>query len=307
MRQFLTDLRVVVLFALAGIIALLVPDIPWQVEWVLGLPLLLFLPGYALVAALFIERPAGPADGHRSPGWPARFGLSMVGSLIIVAVIGVLLASEGPGTFTLTPTILSIGGVTLLGVLVAAVRRTSLPLDRRADALATLSSDGTSDTLGTNGLQSLALVLALVVLASALVFAGTAPPTDPHSEVYLSGGESVDVTAENATLVADSANSIAITLENHEGELTDYQVVTRVQRVGANGTVQAEERLDDFQVALAANETRVIDRTLTPTLTGERLRLQVLVYKGGVDGAIGPGNADLSLRLWVTITDGGVA
>jgi hypothetical protein len=63
--------------------------------------------------------------------------------------------------------------------------------------------------------------------------------------------------------------------------------------------------LDRFSLSLAADETRIIDRTLTPTLTGDRLRLQVLVYKGSLAGPVGPRTADLSLRLWVTDTEEG--
>lgn len=307
MRQLLTDLRVVVLLVVAGGVALLVPEVPWQVAWLLGLPLILFLPGYALVAALFIERPSSLNADKRAPGWPARFGLSLGVSMIVVATAGVALASEAPGKFTLPSMLTLVGGVTLLGVIVAAGRRARIPRDRRADALARLSIGGHSESLGTNRAQSLALVLALVVLAGAFVFAGTAPTSDPHSQAYLTGGEAVDVGPENATLVADSPNTMALALENHEGETTEYQVVTRLQEIGANGSVRATEQLDEFQVGLAANETRIVERSFVPSLSGEDLRLQVLVYTGETSGAVGPETADLSLRLWVTSTDSGAA
>lgn len=307
MSRYLTDLRLVVVLVVGATVALLIPGIPWQVEWVFGVPLLLLLPGYAAVAVLFPRRPDGPADGDSPPGWPARLGLSLLGSAAIVAVAGILLASQGPVRLTLAPAVLLVSAVTLLAVGAAMVRRARLPVDRRADPTAGVSIRTVTDSFGTTGLQSLALVVSVVVLASALAVAGTSPGVEPYSDAYLTGGEGVDVGPENATLVAGTDNSMALTIANHEGGPTDYRAVVRLQRVSANGTVLEQERLDDVGVSLAANETRVVEPSLDPSLTGERLRLQTLVYKGGVDGSTSPRTADLSLRLWVTVTDGGSA
>lgn len=307
MSRSLTDLRLVVVLVVGAVLALLVPGVPWQVEWVFGLGLLLVAPGYAVVAALFPKRPGLSTGGAGAPGWPARFGLSLLGSAAVVAVVGVLFARQGLVRFSLAPAVLLIAGVTLLAVVVAAVRRTWVPVDRRADPLAAVSFGTAADSFGLTGAQSFVLLVSVVVLASALAFGGTSPVEDPYSEAYLTGGETVDVGPEQATLVAGADNTVALAIGNHEGEPTDYRVVVRLQRVGADGSVQAQERLDDFVVGLAANETRVVERSLDPSLTGDGLRFQVLVYKGGVDGDLGPGTADLSLRRWVNVTAEGSA
>lgn len=306
MSSLVTDLRLVAVMVVAATVALLVPGVPSQVEWLFGLPLLVVLPGYAAVAALLPERPDASTTGVSAPDWPARFGLSLFGSAVVVAVVGVVFAGPWLVRLTLAPAVLSIGAVTLLGVVIAGARRMSLPRDRRADPVAGASLGSIFGSFGTSGLQSLVLVLSLALLVSAVAFAATSPPGGAYTEVYLTDGEGVDVGPANGTqeMVAGADNTVRLTVENHEGDATDYRVVVRLQRVD-NGTVLATERLDDFQVSLAAGETSTDDRTLTPTMTGERLRLQVLVYKGGTEGEVGADSADLVLRLWVDTTDEG--
>lgn len=309
MSPRVTDLGLVVGLVVAATLALLVPGVPWPVEWLLGFPLLLLLPGYAVVSALFPERPGGPSEASRSVGWPARAGLSLVVSAVVVAVVGVLFTSQGLVRLTLAPAVLSIGAVTLLAVGIAVLRRRPVVRDRRADPVADTSNGSVAGTFGISGVQSIVLVVSVLLLVSTLAFAGTSPAEDPYSEVYLTDGEGVDIGPEDGaqTMIAGAENTISLDVENHEGRPTDYRVVIRLQRVDGDGTVLAGERLDDFRVGLAPEETGVYERPLEPTMTGERLRLQVLVYKGGVDGDLGPGTADLTLRLWVTVTDEGSA
>lgn len=309
MTPRVTDLRLVTGLVVAAMVTLLAPGVPRPVEFAFGVPLLVLLPGYAVVAALFPERPGASVAGPRSPDWPARFGLSLVGSAVVVAMVGVLFASQGLLRLTLAPAVLTIGAVTMLAVAIAAVRRGPLGRNQRADPVALASPGSVADGFGTSGGQSLALVLSVLVLVGALAFAGTSPAEEPYSEVYLTDGEDVDVGPYNGTqtMVAGAGNTVSIALENHEGEATDYRVLVRLQRVDVDGTVLAGERLDDFRVGLAPGETGAFDRVIQPTMTGERLRLQVLVFAGGTAGEPDADSADLALRVWVDVTDAGTA
>ncbi|WP_071932800.1 DUF1616 domain-containing protein [Halodesulfurarchaeum formicicum] len=303
MSSQVTDLRLVFSLTVAAMLVLLVPGVPWQIEWVFGLPLLVLLPGYAVVAALFPRRPEASPAGGNSLDWPARFGLSLIGSAIVVAAVGVLFASEALVRLTLAPAVLSIGAVTLLAVVLAGVRRRPLERDHRADPVAGVSLGSMPGAFGISGVQSLVLVVSVLLLVSTLAFAGTSPAEDPYTEVYLTDGEDLDLgPAEGTQTMATGADStVSLTIENHEGDPTDYRTVVRLQRV-ENGTVLGSERLDNFSVSLASEEIGVYERSLNPTMTGERLRLQVLVYKGGTEGEIDADSADLGLRLWVDTT-----
>jgi hypothetical protein len=68
LRAFPPDLAVVVLVVQTVLTATLpgVRDTPLRV--VLGLPFVLFVPGYAFVAALFPEAGTGPVDADRTGG-----------------------------------------------------------------------------------------------------------------------------------------------------------------------------------------------------------------------------------------------
>lgn len=305
MTSRLTDLGLAAGVLVGAAVALLVPGVPWPVEWAVGLPLLVVLPGYAVVAALF---PAAPESDDRggTPGWAARLALSLVSSAVVVAVVGVLLAAVG--RLALGPFVLLLVGLSLAGLGVATVRRRALPGGRgwsvdRSDAVV-------SGVTGSRT-QTVVLGVATVALAGALVFAGgTVASGDPYSEVYLSapddGGDLRPVNG-TMTLAAGADNAVSLTVENHEGVETEYGVVVLLQRVEGDGTVSDQQRLDRFDASLDADETGRYERTLSPSMTGDRLRLRTLVYKGGVPDGTAPTEADLTLRHWVTVAPEGSA
>lgn len=298
----MTDLTLAVGVTVGAILALLVPGVPWPIEWAFGIPFLVVLPGYVLVAAL---APAAPDRSRTEPGaslgWAARAGLALVLSAVVVAGVGVLLATQG--LLRLEPAVLLLSGVSLVGVVAAAIRRRSVPVSRRADPVAGVSSAGGTGWIDTTKPQTVLLVVGLVALAGALAFAGgTAGVDDPYSEVYLSpqadGGAAGNGTM---TLVAGEDNPVELVVENHEGHETSYNVVIQLQRVDSDGTVLDQQRLDRFDVRLGSNESGVAERSLSPSMTGERLRLRTLVYTGGAPDDATADNADLSLRHWVTV------
>lgn len=300
-----SDLVLVVVLTVTASLAILVQGVPWRLKWALGVPFLLVLPGYAVVSALFPTRPTGDESGP--PDWPARLGLTLLSSALLVAIVGYLLLRQGVVPFSLTPVVILLAGVTLLGVGIAANRRSGVPKDRVADPLAGASTRTVSGTFGTTGVQSIAVVLSVVVLAGALGFAGAAPASQPHSEVYLTGGDDVDIGPTNGTqtLTAGDSSDLALAIGNHEAEPMDYRVVTEVQRLNENGRVLDRERLDDFRVGIGAEQTEIIERSLEPTLTGENLRLRFRVFKMAPGGTANVEAADLTLRSWVTVVRGG--
>lgn len=305
MSPDLTDLRLVASLAVLGAVSLAVPGVPWQIEWLFGAPLLLVLPGYALVATLFPEHPDAGYEERHGPGWAARAGLAVVASALVVAGVGWTFATVG--LLTATAAGVTIAVVTVVATGLAWFRRGGVPPDFRADPLAGASRDGIERAAGTRGVQSVALAVALLVLGSTLVLGGTSPSVEPYSEAYLADGAGVDVGPDDPSLVAGADNALGVVVENHEGGATDYRVVTRLQRVGPNGSVQASERLADDRIALGANESGTVEQSLAPTLTGDRLRLQVLVFAGDHEGEPTVGAADLVLRLWVSATEEGTS
>lgn len=289
-----------VLVVVAGVV-LVWTEISW-VLWALGVPFLLFLPGYAVVSALFPERPEPEADAAarepwtRTPGWVTRVALSVVTSGIVVALVGLGLARMW--ALALQPAVLAIAAVALLGLLVAFGRRMSLERTQRASPIA---SRGPVPSAG-SPLQNLALVVAVVVLVGSIAFVGAAPSDgEAFTEAYLltedADGEYV---ADDypTTFVAGEGQPLYLGLENHEHGAVTYEVDVVVQEVNANGSVVAQQRLDRFDVELARGDRAVVERDVAPTITGEGLRLQFRISKSA-DGT----GTDQTLRLWIDVVE----
>lgn len=304
-RVQLLDLVGVVAIAILATVTLLVSGLPWQLRWALGVPFLIFVPGYAIVAAVLPTRPgiASGAEQVGSPDWATRGGLALLVSTLLLAVVGTLLSFAGE--LRLTPIVVVIDVVVAVGTLIALTRR-----KRRARAhTATQSSDErrTGTRLGLSGVQTIALIAATLVLLGSLAFVGGAPGAQSsYSEMaLLSEPDGVALgTTGPVTWIGGESNVVYVRLENHEGTETTYRIVAELQRVGEDGTVIAAERLDTTAVTLSDGETVVIERELTPTLTGEDLRLRYLVYTDEVPEDPSPETAPYSLRIWLDVVGG---
>lgn len=304
----ISDLTVLFGLIVSTPIVLLLPGIPRAIEWAFGIPFLLIVPGYALAAALFAGDhrgfKSGSGDGE-TPGWAAKVAIALVSSALVVAVVGSVLGAVG--FLRLAPAILAIAGFSVVFAVIARVRRRRL---RSTTRLARDSSTGRaqeSATSALSGLQVVSLALAIIVLLAALTFAGTTTTVQsPYSEATLlaSGDDDELLGDTETTFVAGEETTLGVSLANHEGTPVEYELVGILQRVDADGNVLEEERVDSGRVRLAHNESVVLERSIEPTLTGEDLRLQYLVYKGEAPSDPTAENADLSLRVWIDVTGG---
>jgi hypothetical protein len=69
--------------------------------------------------------------------------------------------------------------------------------------------------------------------------------------------------------------------------------------------VLERSELDRFTVTLADGERIQQARTVTPELTGERLRLTYRLYRGVPPATGTPSDAYRTVHLWVDVTDAG--
>ena len=98
----------------------------------LTVPLIILLPGYALVAALFPDAHGTDTSGDTaSTGITGaeRFGLAVVMSVVLVPMAG-FVVNYTTGLY-LRPLLLAVGGVTGFLALVGILRRLALPAERR--------------------------------------------------------------------------------------------------------------------------------------------------------------------------------
>jgi uncharacterized membrane protein len=328
---------VVVVLALAATAATLLPflaDTPLRA--VLGFAFVLFGPGYALVAALFPGRAAagrgtdsaatgrgkkstaadredeGAAAGRDAPGGPARAALGVLCSVVLAAVLGGALSLTvglGPASAVVTLAV-----VTLLCAGVAARRRRALPPDERfavpvrswAEMARTTLTE--PETRG-DAVLNVLLAVAVVVSVGGVAYA-TAVPGDRErfTEFYLlsedADGDLV-TTGYPTEFAAGEPRSQYVGLTNREGETVSYSVLVQIQRVTVtNDSVRVREReeLRRFTPEVADGESWRRNHTVAPTLTGDRLRLTYLLYRGAPPAEPTVENAYEHTYTWVNVS-----
>ncbi|MGB9953279.1 DUF1616 domain-containing protein [Haloarcula marismortui] len=309
---------VVILTNLAALLPV-VSDTPVRI--VAGLVFVLFIPGYSFIAALFPEAGSGPTADEENGTNPQadgidgieRTALSFGLSIALVPLVGLVL-NFTPWGIRLLPILVSLSGLTLVLTAVAAVRRWALPADERFRVpYRTWLSAGRDELFSpasrTDAVLNVLLVLSILLAAASVGYAITVPKDgEQFSEFYLLTED------EDGELVADGyptefrqgeGRSLIVGIGNQEHERTEYTVVAelqRVERVGNETQVRERSELRRFQPTLGHNETWQRQHEVTPGMTGDRLRLQYLLYRGSPPATVDQSTAYREVHLWVNVT-----
>lgn len=318
------DLFLVVLATLMVNVVVFLPGLqetPLRV--VLGLAFVVSVPGYALVSALFPEADQsmfresshGYHDDSTTDRWDItgveRVALSFGLTVAVVPLIGLSL-SFTPWGFRLVPMMLLLSAFTLLATVVAARRRLALPAEKRFQVWLfpfwswTRRVRSPETRLG--ALLNLTLLLGILIAAGSVGFVLATPsPADATTGFYLlteneTGGL---VTADYPEeMVVGEPATLTVGVHNGEFEPVEYTVVVQLQRVeledDATRVVERQE-LGRFERSLAHNGTWRHQHTVTPTIAGEDLRLQYLLYRGDPPGEPTAETAYRRSHLWVDV------
>lgn len=278
---------------------------------VLGLPFLLFVPGYVLVALLF----PGASDAEQSIDdyrrrsaridWAERLALSVGISVALLPIVGLLIAPAGYSELTVVG---GLAALVLLGVIGAAIRRSRLP---PADRLRVPFPRSAPVGLGSaTGVANLVLVLGIVFAASSLAYAVAAPNEgETYSTLYIgTETESGELVASNypSEFVVGEPQSLVVGVDNAEKRHVEYTVVVELQRVREEGdalTVVEEEELERFDLALDSGETWRRQHAIEPNLVGTDLRVQYLLYRGSAPADASDESAYRTVSLWIDVAD----
>ena len=331
-RTLPADLAAVLAVVALTILAVSVPVVnesPLRV--VVGLVYVLFVPGYAFIAALFPEAGEPPTD-ETDPETPDENGLTDRGidgiertalsfglSIAIVPLIGLAL-NFTPFGIRLVPILVAISAFTVGATVVAALRRRDLPASERfrvpyrawyADCRAeVIDPDSTVDAA-----LNVALAVAILLATTSVVYAVAVPQQgEQFTEFYvLTEGEDGDLVAADfpEELAASDSSPIHVGVENNEYETVEYTVVVQLQAVdtGDNqSTVTDRARLDQYSVTVAHNESDVQERTLdldggtAEAFAGPDRRVKFLLYRDGAPAEPTADNAYRDLHLWVEVS-----
>ena len=318
-RRFPPDLAAVIWVTVLTMLVVSVPVVRESVFRVLiGLAFVLFLPGYALVSALFPEdysedESEDENDGGRAGiDWVERLALGFGMSVAVVPLIG-MVVSVTPWGLGFTPILLSLACFTVGCSLVAAARRRRLPEEERftvpyREWIVTARETLYAARGNRTALLNVALALSMVLARGTFAYAIAAPQNaERYTQAYLlTEGNDGELVAANYPdeFVRGESESLVLGLENNEQETIEYTIVIQQQRLdgeGANATVAERQELDRFRMTLSHGETWHHEHRLTPTMIGEDIRLTYLVYKDDVPGDPTRENADETLHIWITV------
>ncbi|SFM55275.1 DUF1616 domain-containing protein [Methanolobus profundi] len=288
-KQTPADIKLVIALVLLTDIFVLVPflsDSPLRT--VLGLPMVLFLPGYALIAALFPGK--DDLDGIE------RIALSFGLSIAVVPLIGLGL-NYTPWGIRLVPILVFLTNFTIIMALIAIFRRESLgddaffvPFREMFDSVKAEISERPESRLD----RILTIILVISILASVmtLVYVVVTPKQgEKFTEFYILGPERM---ADNyrTELVVGNSVDVIVGVVNHEYDVVNYSIVIKLD----NETMDTPENLQ--HVALAHNVTWERPVSFVPAVTGTDMKLQYLLYRD--DNMTEPYR---DLHLWINVTE----
>ncbi|MGB9941444.1 DUF1616 domain-containing protein [Methanosarcina sp.] len=269
-QKFPSDLLIVAGLVILTDIFVLVPVLNGSfIRTALGLPLLLFLPGYALIAMLFPEKSG--LEGME------RVALSVAMSISVVPLIGLAL-SYTPWGIKVVPLLTSFSVFTLLMLVAAYVRRSHLPADRTFEVpfrvLALTLISGVMGNPESKTEKNLRIILAL----SFLILIGTGAyvilmpqEKEPFTEFYILGTNGM---ANNYTTeyIQGESGTYIIGIANNEHKTMDYTMEVRLE----NESLPLPENLQ--HIRLAHNTTLEEPLEITPSVEGENMKLEFLLF-----------------------------
>lgn len=223
----------------AGLLALSVGNL-------LAILLVLFVPGYVLVAALF---PGSLTPEKPEIDWIERIALSFGLSIAVVPLLGLLL-NFTPFGIRFAPIVATITLFTV-GVGYAAYwRRMQLPSERRLSLTVDMGVPEWKEYGMLDKVLTIALVASIVVAGATLAYVVLAPrPGEAFTEFYILGPGG-NASGYPTNLTVNETGSVILGVANHEGAAVNYSV--RIDLVGVQIV---------HNVTSGLNETVEVNRT----------------------------------------------
>ena len=268
------DLQLVIAFVLLTLPFVLLPPLnETPIRILLGLPIILFLPGYSLISALF------PKKDDLDP--IERIALSFGLSIAIVPLIGLIL-NYTPLGIRLLPTLISVSLVIISLTLLAYIRRTNVDEDKRFSISLNYKLESPH---GIDGFLTLILLISVILSVCTLIYAITAPKTgEKFTEFYILGPEGKAYNYPTNLSLRENG-TVIIGIVNHEYEPTNYKLKIQL----GNRTLLEKE------ITLNHNETLREKFTFTPLEEGNK-KMEFLLYRKN-DSTV-----YRSLHLWVNVS-----
>jgi len=263
-----------ILFALLFLVIALVPSN--IVRLVLGLPAVLFFPGYTLVAALF-PRKSGVSGAER-----AILGVGL--SIAVIPLIGLAL-NYMPWGLRLYPIMISLALFIMAASVVAFIRRQELPPDERFKVSVNLTSLKWLGIKQADKALNIVLALAMFSALAVLIYAAVTPKEESFTEFYILGING-EASGYPEVLESGEEGKVILGIVNQEQETTSYQLEVRIDG-------EKESVVGPLLLKQAEKWEEIV--SFTPDRVGDREKVEFILYK---NGQIEP---YLKLHLWLNV------
>jgi uncharacterized membrane protein len=268
-RKVSSDLFIVMGLMLLTDIIVLTPGInETMLRNIIGLPFVLFLPGYALIAALFPAK--SDLDGIE------RTALSFGLSIAVVPLIGLGL-NYTPWGIRPFPILISLSTFILIMCGLAYMRRAKLPETETFNTFRTTALSLKSEIMENSESKldralTAFLILSILLSVATLAFVVVSPKEGEHfTEFYLLGpqGKADNYTTE---YTLGQSGTLIVGIVNHEYRTTNYTMEVMLE----NKSLPLPENMK--HITLAHNNTWEEPVTLIPPFEGQRMKLEFLLY-----------------------------
>lgn len=250
-------------YDLAAIIALTLLLIPLAiytggaVRIILGLPFVLFFPGYTLIAALFPKKD--------SIGSIERVALSFGLSIAIVPLIGLIL--NYVWEISLYPILISTTVFIIVMCIVTYFRRRQLAPEQRFEPGINLRLPRSQGQSGLDRALSVILAISIVAAIGALIYVVATPKTgERFTEFYILGADGTASDYPKELTLGENAEVI-LGIINHEGENTSYRI-----RINIDGAQVKEIG----PMTLSNEQTWEGNVSFAPTKTGNNQKVDFI-------------------------------
>ena len=246
---------------------------------ILGIPFLLFFPGYALMAALFTKK--------EGMGGTERVALSFGLSIAVVPLIGLIL-NYTPLGIRLEPILYSIASFILITSIIAWLRRRRLTEHERFAIQFQVTMPGWPESVWDRVLAITLVIVILGALGTLGYVIATPKAGETFTEFYILGQEGKAANYPQELKVGDEGRVI-VGIVNHEGREVSYRV-----RVVTDGKGSAEVG----PVVLVDEQKWEGELSFMLEVVGENQRVQFLLYKDDeIEPCLEP------LHLWVDVKE----
>lgn len=302
------DLAACIVWLIAAICSIYIPFLNDSfLRIIFGVPLILFIPGYALIAALF--------PGSKDIDGIERVALSFGLSIAIVPLIGLAL-NYTPWGIRLDPIVVCLSIVTLCLCAVAQYRRFSLIKEERfAVPFNQIRQNLTTeffpkDAPRLDRILSVILLIAIIAAVVTTVYVIVVPKEgEKFTEFFILGEK--HMAADYPTHLAVGGNgSLFIGIGNHEYRNITYTVETYMVNMTFDektntSTIIKMDLLSHFKVPVSHNQTVTSPYTFETKSTGYN-RIEFLLFNETVPGNQMTGMDRINqsyrdLHLWITV------